>query len=193
MVSTSGINQFGPFGWFASALVSFLISAIAFGVIARSRLWRVEARSRARTLGDSSPFDPMARVFESKRLYLRDLAPLGRKKVTGKSFINCEIIGPGTAVLLLQSDPSKPPNAFKDNHIFDVDCIEIDPKITSQLAIEFWDCDFKDCNFYHLSLLFIRRENDTLNWITKDSRQALLPAEAPTPTIIEAQPTRDAE
>lgn len=181
------IARFGAFGWFASGLISFVLSAIGFGMIARSRLWRIEARSRARILGDSSPFDPMARVYESKRLYLRDLAPLGRKQVRGKSFVNCEIIGPGTAVLLLQSDTTKPPNAFKDNKTFDVDCIEIDsgPAARSVLAIEFWDCDFSDCQFYNMSLLFFGRQNDTLHWITKDSRQALLAASGGTASIID--------
>lgn len=122
-------------------------------------------------MGDSSPFDPMARVYENKRLYLRDLAPVGRKQVVGKSFINCEIIGPGTAILGLRSSESKPFPVMKDSHTFDVDCIEFDPARQSNLAISFLDCDFAECKFYHMTLLFMSRENDTLNWITPDFRQ----------------------
>lgn len=169
------INDYGAWGWFMSGLVAFLLASVSFSLIARTRLWRVEARSRARVLGDSSPFDPMARVYENKRLFLRDLAPLGRRLVIGKTFINCEIIGPGAVVLGLRSDESKPFPVMRNSNTYDVDCIEIDPAQRSSLAVEFYDCDFDGCNFYHMSLLFTGRENDTLHWITKDSRQALLP------------------
>ena len=93
-----------------------------------------------------------------------------------KSFINCEIIGPGTAVLGLRSNEAKPFPSFKDCLTFDVDCIEIGA--VSQLAVEFPDCDFDGCRFYHMTLLFLERGNDSLHWITKDSRQAVLPQEA---------------
>lgn len=172
--SVGWISQYGAWGWFMSGLVAFLVSSVAFALIARTKIWRVEARSRARTLGDSSPFDPMARVYENKRLYLRDLAPLGRRQVTDKTFINCEIIGPGTAVLGLRMKDTNPPPVFSECLTFDVDCIEVDGRIRSQLAVEFFDCDFRRCRFYHMSLLFIERQNDTLHWITKDSRQAVL-------------------
>lgn len=171
----SWINQYGAWGWFMSGLAAFLTSSVAFALIARTKIWRVEARSRARTIGDSSPFDPMARVYENKRLYLRDLAPLGRRQVIGKTFINCEIIGPGAVVLGLRVSDKNPPPLMKNSGTFDVDCIEIDPSVRSQLAVEFYDCDFDGCKFYHMSLLFTERQNDTLHWITKDARQAVLP------------------
>ena len=179
------ISQLGAFGMFVSGLLGFAVASFGLAQAARWKLYRLESKHRARLMGDSSLFDPMARVYENKRLYLRDLAPLGRRQVRGKTFINCEIIGPGTAVLLLQSDSTKPPHAFKGNNTFDVDCIEIDHAVESYLAIAFWDCDFTDCNFYHMSLLFLTRQNDTLHWITKDSRQALLPAEQELAGILE--------
>lgn len=171
------ISQLGAFGIFMSGLAGFVLASFGLAQAAKWRLFRVEAKNRERLIGDGSPFDPMARVYENKRLYLRDLAPLGRRQVRGKTFINCEIIGPGTAVLLLLSDPTKPPHAFTGNNTFDVDCIEIDTDVKSYLAIEFWDCHFTDCNFYQMSLLFLARQNKTLHWITKDSRQAMLTAE----------------
>lgn len=179
------ISQFGGFGFLLSGLIGFAVTSFGLSQAARWKLYRVEAKNRARLMGDGSPFDPMARVYENKRIYLRDLAPLGRRQVRGKTFINCEIIGPGTAVLLLQSDLTKPPHAFTGNNTFDVDCIEIDPAVESYLAIAFWDCGFTDCNFYHMSLLFLARQNESLHWITKDSRQAMLTAEQGAVAILE--------
>ncbi|AMK22577.1 hypothetical protein [Sphingobium sp. TKS] len=168
------INQFGAFGWIACGLVTFLLTSMSFALFAKTQLWRVERRHRARLDGEGLDFDPMARVYQNKRLYLRDLAPLGRKRVNGKKFINCEIIGPGTAIIGMNTDPSKRMSVMSDCNTYDVDCIEIDPSSQSNLAIGFWDCDFEGCNFYHMTLLFMGRSNDTLNWITPDFRQGNL-------------------
>lgn len=170
----SWISAMGAWGWFMSGLVAFVLSALGFATIARTRLWRLEAKDRARIQGDSTPFDAMAKVYQDKRLYLRDLAPLGRRQVIGKTFINCEIIGPGTAVLGLRSSEHKQFPVFRDCLTFDVDCIQIDPNIESALAIAFPDCDFENCRFYHMTLLFTVRLNNTLNWITPDFRQSPL-------------------
>jgi len=174
--SVQWISQFGLFGWFATGLLGFLASSAAFAMLSRSRLWRVEARMRERTIGDSSPFDPMAKIYEGKRLYLRDLAPMGRRIVMGKKFVNCELIGPGTAVIGLDTNPAAP-STMRNTRTFDVDCIQIAPNPRSLLAVEFVDCDFEDCSFYHMTLLFFRRENEALHWITPDFEQLRLPAD----------------
>lgn len=157
------INAFGAWGWFSSGLITFLVSSFSFAAISRTKLWRLDAKNRARIQGDSSLFDPMARVYENKRLYLRDLAPVGRQMVVNKKFIGCEIIGPGTAILGTRSSEQKPWPTMKDCNTFDVDCIQIDPSSNSRLAISFQDRDFDSCNFYHMTLLFWTRENGTLN------------------------------
>ena len=76
--SVASISRFGAWGWLMAGLLAFLISSIAFSLIAKTGLWKVEARRRAQLEADSSPFDPMAATYEGKRLYLRDLAPAGR-------------------------------------------------------------------------------------------------------------------
>jgi hypothetical protein len=181
------INQAGWWGWFTTGLTTFLIVFAVWSgsllMFRRARFLRIETEARERTLGEGSPFDPMARVFENKRLYLRDLAPLGRKQVIAKKFINCEIIGPGTAILGLRSNEQHPFPKMTDCQTYDVDCVEIDAGKVSQLAIAFTDCDFEGCKFYHMTLLFISRENENLGWITKDSRQTLLPA----PILMDAE------
>lgn len=174
------IRHFGAFGIFMSALVAFFVSAVAFAVIARTKLWRLEARIRARTIGSSSPFDPMAQVYEGKRLYVRDLAPAGRRFVRNKKFIRCEIIGPATIVLGLRSKDTLP---FPDirNNIFNEDCdfIEIDPKRDPKNAVAFVDCDFDGCTLWSLNLLWLERVNESWNWITKPTNQPKLDISAP--------------
>jgi hypothetical protein len=145
-------------------------------VLARAKYLKVETVARERTIGDGSPFDPMARVFENKRLYLRDLAPLGRRAVNGKKFINCEIIGPGTAIIGMRSSETKPWPKMDNCHTDDVDCVQIAPTAQSRLAVSFLDCDFESCNFFQMTLLFYQRQNENLYWITPsaDEPQLLL-------------------
>lgn len=169
--SVGWIAALGPFGWFSAGLAGFFLSAVGFAAISRTKLWRLEATRQARISGESSHFDPMARVYENKRIYLRDLAPIGRRYVANKRFIDCEILGPGTAILGLRSDEQKPWPKMSNCNSHDVDVIQIDPSSKSNLAIRFYDCDFENCNFYHMTLLFWERENETLNWITPDYRQ----------------------
>lgn len=175
--SVSWISQFGAFGIFTAGLVGFVLASVGLAQATKWRLYRHELKQRAKISGDSSPFDPMATVYENKRLYLRDLAPMGRRYVVAKRFINCEIIGPGVAMVGMASDPSKPP-LMRNSHTLDgVDCIEVDPspERRSTQAIEFVDCDFDGCKFYHMSLLFTGRDNEGLHWITRRSEQMLLP------------------
>lgn len=173
--SVGWIAALGWAGWFWAGLLAFVTSSLAFALVARTKLWRVEARIRAKLSSDSSPFDPMATVYQDKRLFLRDLAPAGRKFVQGRKFINCEIIGPGTAKLFTRSSEDKPWPVMANNLMHDVDCIEVDHTLLPQNAVFFPDCSFQDCHFYSLTLMFDTRSDGVgWNWITPDRRQLIL-------------------
>ena len=94
--------------------------------------------------------------------------PSGRRKISGKKFINCEIIGPGSVVLNLRSSDARPWPEFRNNTFHDVDMIQIKDGANSNNAIYFWDCDFDGCNFYQMNLLFYRRGANNWNWITPE-------------------------
>lgn len=173
--SVDWINQLGWFGWVWSGILAFAVTALALAALGRTRLWRAEAKMQERLAGDSSAFDPMASVFEDKRLYLRDLVPPGRKFIVGKTFIRCEIIGPGTIKLMTRSNEQKPWPTMDNNLMHDSDCIEVDPQLTPQNAIFFPDCSFRDCYFFNLTLMFdMRADGVGWNWITPDHRQGIL-------------------
>lgn len=168
------INQYGSLGWFLAGLFAFFLSAAAFALLARARLWRIDSAIRGRDIGDGSPFDPMAKVYQNKRLYLRDLAPSGRRAVIGKTFINCEIIGPGVAMLMTRSSEELAWPTMQNNRMHDVDCIEMDPNVLSSLAVYFPDCNFQNCHFFNLALLFSERsDGPKWHWITPDTRPLL--------------------
>jgi hypothetical protein len=144
-----------------------------------ARLMRATALSRERISSDSSPFDPMAHVFEGKRLHLRDLVPPGRRAINSRKFINCEIIGPGSIVVALRGSDGDPWPAFSKNVFWDVDMIQVVSTVTSNNATYFPDCSFEGCSFYNLNLLFYERVGADWHWITPDPAQ---------PRLIEGPP-----
>lgn len=167
------IAALGPFGWFSAGLIGFFLSSVGFAVISRTKLWRLEAKRQARLIGGGSAFDPMARVYENKRLYLSDLAPLGRDHVNNKKFVNCEIIGPGNIVVSLKAPGDLHFPQFTKNIYHDVDFIQIEQGKTTRNAIYFAGCDFDGCHFYALNLLFYDRASwgEEAPWITPPSQQ----------------------
>lgn len=189
----SWINRFGLFGWASTGLIVFVLSSVAIGLLGRARLWRAESKARERLTSNSSPFDPMEKVFRDKRLFLKDLAPLGRKEIKGRKFINCEIVGPGDIVIDMRSDDSKPFPTMRDNWFNDVNLIHVavaEGK-TIHNAVFFPDCDFEGCQFYSLNALFAHRLNENLNWITAPAiTQPALPSPAPKGITRSVKPTK---
>lgn len=61
------INQFGAFGWLSSGLLAFVLASFGFAAIVRARLWLIDARYRSKLASGSSPFDPMATVYQNQR------------------------------------------------------------------------------------------------------------------------------
>ncbi|WP_397603386.1 hypothetical protein [Sphingorhabdus sp.] len=90
-----------PLGYGIASVAGLLSFAVGRAFWMAARNWKLDAKIKDRLSSDSSPFDPMATVFENKRIFLKDLAPAGRRFVLKKKFINCEIIGPGNIVVAL--------------------------------------------------------------------------------------------
>lgn len=157
-----------PIGYGIASIGGLLSFALLRALWARARLWSLEAKHRELLASSSSPFDPMASVFQGKRIFLRDLVPAGRRFVQDKKFINCEIIGPGNVVVALNKSNGLA-SIFQSNIFHDVDCIQIVAEPQSLNAIYFPGCDFDGCQFFNINLLFYRRTNDNWNWITPAS------------------------
>lgn len=136
----------------------------------RAKTWRAQRRLYERLSSESSPFDPMARSYEGKRLFLKDLVPPGRRVIEDRKFTDCEIIGPGSIVVCLNKSNGAP-SIFRNNIYHDVDCIQIDPNVLSNNAIYFPGCDFDGCQFWNVNMLFYERHFTDWHWITPTSAQ----------------------
>lgn len=156
-----------PVGYGIASLLGLFVFAVVRACWIRANLWTLDAKHRAFLSSQSSAFDPMASIYQGKRIFLRDLVPPGRRLVSEKKFINCEIIGPGNIAVALNHENGNP-SIFKDNIFHDVDCIQIapGPEKLSRNAIYFPGCDFDGCHFHNVNLLFYERQYDDWHWIT---------------------------
>lgn len=175
-------REASPLAYGIASVVGMLAFA-AFRLIWNgARVLKANAKARERLSSGSSVFDPMETVFQNKRLFLRDLVPPGRRAIKGRKFINCEIIGPGSLVVSLRTDDTKPYPPFQENIFWDVDMIQVEPGKLSNNAVYFPDCGFEGCHFYNLNLHFYERMTEEWYWITPDFKQPRLiegPAEEP--------------
>lgn len=159
-------REASPFDYGVAAIAGVLVFVVVRAAWMRAQLWSDDAKLRRRLTEGKSPFDPMERVHRDKRLFLSDLAPAGRKEVKSKTFINCEIIGPGNIVVDIPAKVGDPLPHLRNVNLTDVDCIQISGEVLPKNAVQFAGCDFIDCEFFSLSLLFVHRTNESLTWIT---------------------------
>ena len=163
-----------PIGYGIGAVCGVLAFAIFRLCWNAARLMRSNAIAREQISSESSPFDPMCRVFENKRLHLRDLVPPGRRTIENRKFINCEIIGPGSILVGLRASDTEPWPPFMKNIFYDVDMIQVVPTKISNNATYFTGCSFEGCSFYNLNLLFYERVMEEWHWITPDASEPRL-------------------
>jgi hypothetical protein len=113
-----------PVGYGLAAITGILSFAAFRAMWVKARIWTLEAKHREIIGADSSAFDPMASIYQNKRLFLRDLVPPGRRFLQDRKFINCEIIGPGNIVVALNKTNGQAA-IFQNNFYNDVDFIQI--------------------------------------------------------------------
>ena len=92
------IGQFGPFGWASAGTIAFLVisAGLRLAVSAYEKL--VMSRAEAKWARDAHSTNPMKNHFENERFSLRDIAHPISQRIKGKSFKNCELIGPQAIV-----------------------------------------------------------------------------------------------
>jgi membrane protein implicated in regulation of membrane protease activity len=96
---THGIAKFGPIGWVAAASLGaalFILLALGF---AKSRQQIVRTSIERRFFQDPDRINPLEDHFRRKRIRLADLVSPIDPFVRGKTFDDCEIIGPANVVL----------------------------------------------------------------------------------------------
>lgn len=173
----AGLQQFAPLSWVIAGFAGLAFSAFCYSVYASAyRRW---VRSRYdRDLYKKSGFvDPMARTFEDKRIYLSEFCLPSDQYIEGKTFVNCEIIGP--AVVYLRNDyqaleqklPVCDAVVFRKGSVYNSIIVD--------------RCSFRGCSFKRITILLSERDYQSsrhlewLNWLSEPAPEPELPGIAP--------------
>lgn len=143
--------------------------------VSRIRLWNarrdlekaniryVEARS------SMSSINPLADVFTSERIDLRDLTRPLTNSVSSKTFVRCQIVGPVNVVLQGNTNMANP-NGIACEAVYANNGTRISN------VIELIDCDFRNCEFFNVTFIVLPYQFDhfsnqiSITWITENPR-----------------------
>jgi hypothetical protein len=166
-------QQYAPASWVIAGILGALVGALIMLVaaFARERIQMVKFRNWVFSAHQINPLDAM---FNSRRIRLVDLAPPIGPFITGKTFIDCEIIGPANIM-------------FSSCHFQQcggevVDGIVIKAPFQPSNGFGFKNCTFTRCKFYLLTFMiteadfqFFYENHGGLNWITERPNEPPLP------------------
>ena len=168
--ATGWISQYGPIAWVIAGFLGWVLFVmLAYATTVIRRKWFGTSLLR-RFYEPGDKINPVTKVFEDKRIYFSDLVPPRGFKVTGKTFVGCELVGPivmtalqGTAIetcayadcdhVLIRKGTGSPNDVVRNAYVFE-------------------DCKFFRCVFYAVTFLVIEplyhltETGGGCNWIT---------------------------
>lgn len=93
------INQFGTVGWLAAGVLGFLLTSIGFLALALAKEKLISAKAFSDWTLPTDAANPMADNYNRQRIAIRDIAHPVTNRIVGKTFTQCEIIGPANIIL----------------------------------------------------------------------------------------------
>lgn len=123
-------------------------------------------------------FNPLETTFERKRIYVDDLVLPSHPLIDGKTFVDCDIIGPANIYFSYGNNiPTlRPPN---------IDMVCLDPAKTFFNGFAFSNCIFRNCSFQRITgfvstdTYVLWRDNPNVNWISPPPTDAMIAKRQP--------------
>lgn len=159
---TDKFNEYSPASWFFAALIGAALSTLILGAISWFRAERIRATYLKMAPQTSIEFNPLEDQVIRKRIFVSDLlTPLG-EPILNKTFIKCEIVGPG-AIFFAGAH-------FHSPHLGNCEAIKMqgDAAQIFPNKVIFTDCTFRDCKFYNLVIIVPSNLYESFNNIMKN-------------------------
>lgn len=144
--ATDAFSEYSPASWVAAGFAGLLLFVIIYALF----VWAFSKWQRTkydRNLYDVSGFvDPMKSTFEDKRIFLGNFLLPSDPYLEGKTFINCEIIGP--ANLFMRR------NCQINEHKLPVsDAIVLNEDASFYNGVTLDNCTFRKCSFRRITIM----------------------------------------
>lgn len=154
------LDGYGPIAWVAAATAGagfFILLSLGYAE-ARQRLVRASIERRFFDRPDA--INPLEVDFRRQRIRIADLVSPIEPKVRGKTFTECEVIGPAN-VVLLSSGPGT--GSMQHCDLTEVCAILVADGAPAINAVIFEDCSFFRCKLHKITLLFPEGAYDWAN------------------------------
>lgn len=172
--------------WGCVALLSVFILALAMLAWEFANSLRIKNKFNASAQERGSAVNPMDVAFTDKRILLNDFVLPSFPVIQGKTFVNCDIVGP--AVIYFSITTSAQP--IRQPRI-DAVWVPSNARPTNLANVFYFDqCSFRNCSFQRVIMLVdVTRQdwkdNPHLNWISTPPVQATAQI-ASTPAVTAA-------
>jgi hypothetical protein len=163
--ATDWIAAWGPIGWWSAAVLGALCASFLLLLIAKVRDVRSDTYFKSKIYERTEQVNPIEQVFEKRRLKLGDLLPPLGLTIKGKTFIDCELIGPANVIILGHTSIRHCGGQSVQAAIVK------EGWITNSIGLE--DCIVQRCNLYQITFLVpepafevVSKGMNGLVWIT---------------------------
>lgn len=134
------LADYSPFSYFLIAILTYFVLAIAARLFAAAK-WISQSAALRDRLVNTYNINPLEDIFKGTRLKASELLPIVGHKVVGKTFINCDLVGPLNAAFRTCR--------FTNNKADMADAVLITAGVVPNNGVLFENCVFDRCNFYY--------------------------------------------
>lgn len=171
-------SEYAPFSWVAAGFAGLLLGGLVLSLFAWSYGKWVRSKYD-RSLYERTGFvDPMAATFENKRIFLADFCLPSDPHIEGRTFINCEIVGPTNLYLRKGNNITE-----QKLPIVDAVVLNVDKRFFNGVIVD--NCTFRRCAFKRTTIMMLPAEYEAysrlewLNWISTPDEPELQLAGGP--------------
>lgn len=159
------LEPYSPFSWVLAGFAGMFLVAVTYRIGVAAYRQQVRTRYDAKLLAQGGAIDPLAKTFEAKRIFLNEFILPSHPLVDGKTFIDCQIIGPANVILVEG-------NSVNEQRLPYCDAVLMHEDRRPVNGLAFTNCTFRQCSFQRVTLLIPNSEYPSarnvnwLNWIT---------------------------
>lgn len=151
---TGVFSEYAPLSWVIAGFIGVGASSCSMAIWAWAKGKFVRSAYDQKLLAKGGAIDPLDKTFERKRIYLNEFCLPSHPYIEGKTFIDCEIIGPANVILMFG-------NAVNDHKGPVCDAMVIAPGADPVNGYGFKNCIFRGCSFQRVTLMFAVEEYHT--------------------------------
>jgi hypothetical protein len=144
---TKWLNHYGPVAWGAVGIGSALVVALITYIMSIAKKYRANAYYLQESAKPTEHVNPLESSFERKRFRVHEFFSSFLLINKGKSFTECDIVGPGSIALIQNC-------TVTDAHLLQCDIVVVKAGLNTILGAAGFDTAiFNRCRFFNVTMI----------------------------------------